>query len=86
MDRWLEKIQGESEFAIRMQILSNLIKLPTISYKTNKKYKVLKVASKFLKDYTYEDKLILAKSRIKEFLEELPHEETMISFSLISSV
>lgn len=81
MDRWLDRLQGKSEFAIRMKILSNSIKLPKISYKPNPKFRVLRVSSKYLKDYTYEDKIILAKSRIKEFLQELPKQEIVISFS-----
>lgn len=81
MDRWLDKIQGSSEFSIRLKILTNDIKLPSVTYKAGSRYKQFKIPSKFLKDYTFEDKLILAKSRIKEFLDELGEKEIMISFS-----
>ena len=72
----LDAIQLESEKKIRIMYLLNQIELPKIYWKNK-----LKVKSKYLKDYSFDDKIQLAKSKIVEFLEKLPNEEIMISFS-----
>lgn len=74
-----DKIQTSSEEKIRISYLANLNKLPCIHKKT--KYLTLDVDSKYLKNYSLDDKIAMAKSKIVEFLEKLPNEEIMISFS-----
>lgn len=72
---FLDQIQIKSEAKQRLLILTNKVELPKIRYKSDK------IARKYLKDYSLNDKIILAKSRIKEFLEKLPNQDIVISFS-----
>lgn len=74
MDK-LDQIQNKSEFNIRLKFLTNAIPMNNI------KYENFKVNRKLLKNYTLKDKTIMAKARIKEFIEHLPNQQIMISFS-----
>jgi hypothetical protein len=81
-ERELTKIQNNSEMAIRNSFLSNKEKMPEITYIiSNKKYKEFIVERKYFKQLTLEDKVIMAKARIKEFIGKLPNQQIMISFS-----
>ena len=80
-DSWINSIQEKSEFNIRMALITNKIKLPRFTYEVSNKKILKNIESKFLKDYSLEDKIILAKIRIKEFIEKLQGIETSISFS-----
>ena len=73
-----DEIQLKSEKKIRVMYLLNQLKLPEIR---PTKYLPLHVESKYLKEYSLEDKVQMAKSRIIEFLEKLPNKDIMISFS-----
>jgi len=75
MDNSLLKIQQDSESKIRSLFLSNKLKLPKA------KYRNYIIHSKYLSEYSLQDKIILAKLRIKEFLDMLPNQDVVISFS-----
>ncbi len=75
----LNEVQLASEKKIRVMYLMNQVKLPEIYWKT--KGLVLRVKSKYFKDYSLDDKIQMAKSKIIEFLQQLSSKEVMISFS-----
>jgi 3'-phosphoadenosine 5'-phosphosulfate sulfotransferase (PAPS reductase)/FAD synthetase len=78
-----DEVSVISEARIRLNFLANKEKMPGVVYQVfeNNQYTQLNVPSKFFKDLTLQDKVIMAKARIKEFIESLPNQEIMISFS-----
>ena len=75
MDKLLDQVQNRSEFNIRLKYLTNAIPMNSI------KYKNITIPRQLLKKYTLRDKIIMAKARIKEFIQQLPNQQIMISFS-----
>jgi len=76
MSKSIEQLAKDSETKLRIDLINNKIKHNPTSYLN------CSFEAKFYKDMTLEDKIILAKSKIKLFIESLPQgEEIMISFS-----
>ena len=75
MDKLLDQVQNRSEFNIRLKYLTNAMPMNSI------KYKNITIPRQLLKKYTLRDKIIMAKARIKEFIQQLPNQQIMISFS-----
>jgi hypothetical protein len=82
----VEKTQIRSEMANRKAILANEIQLNPITYNNYKTTSEITIPAKFYKNLTLDDKIIMAKAKIAEFIDRIEHQDgkdtkIMISYS-----